>query len=123
MSEGLTDMALTAMFEGLRAQIDAGGAACVEFFADDSRAGLIGVVLLPQPCGTAAPEGLRLSAATAQATGTGVPGFGCIRNGAGDEILSGRCAAGGVFALQLADGETVYPGGDLIFPGGVIGFA
>lgn len=122
MSEGLTGVGLTALFEGLRVRIDAGGPACVEFFADEARAVLIGTVVLPQPCGTASPEGLRLSAATAQATGAGVPGFGCLKNGAGEEVLLGRCAADGVFSLRLDDGEVVYPGGELVFPGGLIGF-
>lgn len=123
MSEGLTDIGRAALFEGLRARIDAGGAACIEFFADEQRVNLLGVVPLRQPCGTSAPDGLSLSASSAQASGTGVPGFGRLKNGAGEEILSGRCAAGGIFTLALAEGETVYPGGDLIFPGGVIGFA
>lgn len=122
MNEGLTDIGRAALFEGLLARIDAGGAGSIEFFADEQRASLIGVVVLPVPCGVADQDGLRLAASTAQATGAGVPGFGSLRNGAGEEILCGRCAADGIFSLLLEDGEVVYPGGDLVFPGGVIGF-
>lgn len=133
MKLSFASSAMVALFEGLRSQIDIGGAATLEIYAGAQPGGgseisadsttLIGVITLASPCGIAQADGLHLNPASVQATGTGVPGWARLRNGQGDWVMDGDAAASSaVFTLALTSGSTVYPGGDLLFAGGVIGF-
>lgn len=136
MKLSFASSAMVALFEGLRAQIDLGGAATLEIYAGAQPGGgnaisadsttLLGVITLASPCGIAQADGLHLIPASAQATGTGVPSWARLRNGQGDWVMDGDAGAAGtdngVFTLTLTAGSTVYPGGDLLFAGGVIGF-
>lgn len=125
-----SDAFLIGGFEGYQLTFERGGAPWLEVYGDarpDSggaanAAALIGIVVLPAPCGESRADGLHLYPARAQATGTGVPVWSRLRNGAGEWMMDGDSSVGGVFAFVLTNGQTIYPGGDLIFAGGVIGF-
>ena len=125
-----SDAFLIGGFNGYRAAIERGGLPWLEVYGGEkpdagapANAGdLIGIVVLQSPCGDARADGLHLNAASAQATGTGVPIWSRLRNGAGEWMMDGDSGAGGVFAFALSAGQTIYPGGDLIMLGGVIGY-
>lgn len=125
-----SDAFLIGGFEGYRLTLERGGAPWLEVYGDARiEAGapaipdaLIGIVVLPTPCGESLADGLHLAPARAQASGTGVPVWSRLRNGEGDWMMDGDSGSGGVFAFALTNGQTIYPGGDLIFSGGVIGF-
>lgn len=129
MSDYISDALKLAIWTAVLAKIDAGGGAQLHYYTDaytgsaqtPSPAALIGTVALPVPAGVATVSGVELYSSSAQAQAIGVPTWARLENALGELITDGSCAAGGVFELMLESGTVMYPGGDILFQGGLIG--
>lgn len=130
MTEPVSDVVALAVWQAVLGKIDAGGGARLSFYGDTytgfgqppNPSALIGVVTLPSPSGTAEPTGITLNAASAQAQAAGVPRWARLDNALGEFITDGACTANGPFPLALEDGDLMYPGGDIVFLGGIVSF-
>lgn len=130
MSDFISDELKLAIWTATLAKIDAGGGAQLSYYTDTyagnaqapDPAALIGIVSLPVPAGVATVSGVELYSSSAQAQAIGVPTWARLENAMGELITDGSCAAGGVFELVLEAGTVMYPGGDILFQGGLIGF-
>jgi hypothetical protein len=130
MSDYISDAIKLAIWTASLAKIDAGGGAQLHYYTDTyagsaqtpNPAALLGTVALPVPAGVATVSGVELYSSSAQAQAIGVPAWARLENALGELITDGSCAAGGVFELVLESGTVMYPGGDILFQGGLIGF-
>lgn len=130
MSDFISDELKLAIWTATLAKIDAGGGARLHYYTDayagsgqaPDPAALIGTVSLPVPAGVATVSGVELYSSSAQAQAIGVPTWARLENAMGELITDGSCAADGVFELVLEAGTVMYPGGDILFQGGLIGF-
>lgn len=130
MSNWISDATTLAIWQAVLDKIDSGGGAQLHYYTNaytgpgqtpDPDA-LIGTVSLPVPAGVATVSGVELYSSSAQAQAIGVPAWARLENALGELIADGSCAAGGVFELVLEAGTVMYPGGDILFQGGLIGF-